>query len=69
MHVLAGSGTLVHALDTLLLTSGTLVWLPRRSQRSFAADGEGMTYLTVHPRRPGLSIDTAVVPRPLHETS
>ncbi len=69
MHVLAGSGTLVHALYSLLLTSGSLIWLPRRSQRSIAAGAGGMTYLTVHPRRPGLSIDTAIVPRPLHETS
>jgi len=69
MHVLAGSGTLVHALDSLPLTSGSLIWLPRRSQRSIAAGADGMTYLTVHPRRPGLSIDTAMVTRPLHETS
>jgi uncharacterized protein (DUF2249 family)/quercetin dioxygenase-like cupin family protein len=64
MHVLAGSGTLVHALDSLGLTSGALVWLPRRSQRSIEADGGGMTYLTVHPRRPGLGIESATpVPR------
>jgi uncharacterized protein (DUF2249 family)/quercetin dioxygenase-like cupin family protein len=69
MHVLAGSGTLVHALDSLRLTSGSLIWLPRRSQRSIAAGAGGMTYLTVHPRRPGLSIDTAMVPRSLHEAS
>ena len=69
MHVLAGSGTLVHALDSLRLTSGSLIWLPRRSQRSIEAGAGGMTYLTVHPRRPGLVIDTAMGPRPLHEAS
>ena len=69
MHVLAGSGTLVHALNSFQLSTGDLVWLPRRSQRAIAADGAGLTYLTVHGRRPGLSIDAAMARRPLDEAS
>jgi hypothetical protein len=41
------------------LRAGALVWLPRRSQRSITAGPTGLRYLTVHPRRPALSIDTA----------
>jgi uncharacterized protein (DUF2249 family) len=59
MHVVAGSGQLIHELDRLQLEVGALVWLPRRSRRSIEAGPGGLRYLTVHPRRPALSIGTA----------
>jgi uncharacterized protein (DUF2249 family)/quercetin dioxygenase-like cupin family protein len=58
IHVLNGTGELVTETGSLPLTAGGLVWLPRRSQRSIAAGPTGLSYLTVHPRRPPLSIDT-----------
>jgi len=33
-----------------------LVWLPRRSRRAIEAGAQGLSYLTVHRKRPGLSI-------------
>jgi uncharacterized protein (DUF2249 family)/quercetin dioxygenase-like cupin family protein len=59
MHVLGGSGELAHERDRIALSAGTLIWLPRRSQRSITAGADGLTYLTVHQRRPGLSIGSA----------
>lgn len=61
IHVLAGSGRLTTELDTLELRGGTLVWLPRRSRRQFAAGPDGLRYLTVHQRRQALTLTT--VPR------
>ncbi|MFJ9663509.1 cupin domain-containing protein [Streptomyces sp. NPDC101219] len=54
--VLAGSGTLTAPDGTHVLTSGTLTWLPHGSTRALAADDGGLTYLTVHRRRPGMRI-------------
>ena len=65
IHVLAGSGTLTHELGDVGLASGSLAWLPRRSQRSITAGPNGLTYLTVHGRRPGLSIQAAGRPTAL----
>lgn len=56
VHVLAGAGEALTELDTVLLEPGALLWLPRKSRRGFAAGSQGLTYLTVHLRRPGLSI-------------
>jgi uncharacterized protein (DUF2249 family) len=58
IHVLAGSGELTTELDTLMLRGGTLIWLPRRSRRSFAAGPDGLRYLTVHQRRQALTLTT-----------
>ncbi|MDQ0774749.1 quercetin dioxygenase-like cupin family protein [Streptomyces aurantiacus] len=54
--VIAGDGTLVTPDGPEALTQGRLVWLPRGSTRGLTAHGEGLSYLTVHPRRPGLQI-------------
>ena len=54
--VLAGDGTLGSVGETLHLASGTLLWLPQGSCRSLAAGDDGMSYLTVHRRRPGMQI-------------
>lgn len=53
--VLTGNGCLGTVGETLHLTSGAIVWLPRGSERSLAA-ADDMTYLTVHQRRAGLQI-------------
>ncbi|HEY3527983.1 MAG TPA: DUF2249 domain-containing protein [Nocardioides sp.] len=58
VHVLAGSGTLSTELDTTVaLAPGVLLWLPRRSRRSFQAGETGLRYLTVHRRRQALVLD------------
>ncbi|WP_084960700.1 DUF2249 domain-containing protein [Thermoactinospora rubra] len=57
--VLGGTGHLDTELDVLELRPGALVWLPRRSRRRFAAGADGLTYLTVHRRRPSLVLDVA----------
>jgi quercetin dioxygenase-like cupin family protein len=54
--VLAGDGVLGTADETIHLTGGTMLWLPRGSSRSLAAGEDGISYLTVHRRRPGMQI-------------
>ena len=54
VHVLAGSGRLGTETGEIDLAAGALVWLPRRSRRSFTAGAEGLRYLTVHRRRQAL---------------
>jgi uncharacterized protein (DUF2249 family)/quercetin dioxygenase-like cupin family protein len=56
IHVVAGTGRLDTELDPVELTAGALVWLPRRSRRGFTAGSEGLTYLTVHQRKPALTL-------------
>ncbi|WP_168207280.1 DUF2249 domain-containing protein [Microlunatus elymi] len=63
IHVLAGSGTLTTESGTLDLTAGDLLWLPRRSRRSFAAGDDGLRYLTVHQRRASLQLDLTALQR------
>ncbi|MFJ8749528.1 hypothetical protein ACIREO_09350 [Streptomyces sp. NPDC102441] len=59
--VLAGGGSLrTGDGDTLELAPTTVTWLPRTSRRALEAGPEGLTYLTVHRRRPGLTIKPAV---------
>lgn len=59
IHVLAGSGHLATELDTLALSPGSLIWLPRRSRRQFTAGPDGLRYLTVHQRRQALTLTAA----------
>jgi len=61
IHVLAGSGQLTTERDTIDLTPGILLWMPRRSRRQFAAGPAGLRYLTVHQRRQALVLDTSRV--------
>ena len=56
LPVLAGDGTLGATGGTLHLTIGILAWLPRGSARSLTAGKHGLSYLTVHQRRPGMQI-------------
>ncbi|HEY7010804.1 MAG TPA: DUF2249 domain-containing protein [Jatrophihabitantaceae bacterium] len=56
MYVLAGSGQLATQRAPVQIAAGSLIWLPRRSRRAIHAGPDGLAYLTVHPRRPALSI-------------
>ncbi|NUO59567.1 MAG: hypothetical protein HOV71_27070 [Hamadaea sp.] len=56
IHVLAGGGHLDSDDQTLELAPGALVWLPRGSQRAVVAGPDGLTYFSVHPKRPPLGI-------------
>lgn len=51
IHVLSGSGRLTTEQGTIDLAPGTLLWLPKRSQRQFTAGPDGLRYLTVHQKR------------------
>jgi quercetin dioxygenase-like cupin family protein len=54
--VLAGSGTLTAGGEEVRLAAGTVLWLPHGSSRGLAAGDGGLSYLTVHRRRPGMRI-------------
>lgn len=64
--VVAGSGCVDTTGGELTLTAGELLWLPRGSTRRLVAGDRGLSYLTVHRRRPGMQITRparAVEPR------
>lgn len=54
--VLAGDGTIGTENGPEPLSGGTLLWLPHGSSRSLTAGDTGLSYLTVHRRRPGMRI-------------
>ncbi|GAB3175960.1 cupin domain-containing protein [Streptomyces incanus] len=54
--VLSGEGSLTAPDGTRPLRAGALTWLPHGSTRALAAGEQGLTYLTVHRRRPGMQI-------------
>lgn len=54
--VVDGSGMLAAAGTLTSLTTGMVAWLPHGSSRSLAAGDRGLSYLTVHRRRPGMQI-------------
>lgn len=58
--VVAGGGVLGTgaADEPEPLTEGSLVWLPHGAPRSITAGEAGLTYVTVHQRRPGMRIGT-----------
>lgn len=56
IHVVRGSGLLGTDDGAIDLEPGAVVWLPRRSRRGFAAGPDGLSYLSVHVRRPRLSV-------------
>lgn len=53
---IAGTGALATATGPLPLAAGSLIWLPRGSTRALSAGPTGLSYLTVHQRRPGMQI-------------
>ena len=54
--VVDGGGTLGTTEGSEPLGEGRLIWLPHGSTRSVTAGTEGLSYLTVHRRRPGMRI-------------
>ncbi|MGW8064065.1 hypothetical protein ACVV2G_17765 [Streptomyces ziwulingensis] len=54
--VLDGGAALVLPDDRRPLRPGALTWLPSGSTRAVLAGPDGVTYLTVHRRRPGMRI-------------
>ncbi len=50
--VVSGSGV----MGDERVSEGKLLWLPHGSTRSITAGEDGLTYLTVHRRRPGMQI-------------
>ena len=54
--VVAGGGAVGTPDGQQSLADGNLVWLPRGSTRNITAGADGLSYLTVHRRRPGLQI-------------
>ncbi|MEU2608317.1 MULTISPECIES: cupin domain-containing protein [Streptomyces] len=54
--VVAGEGTLDSEAGPQSLAPGCLTWLPRGTARSISAGDDGLSYLTVHRRRPGMRI-------------
>ncbi|GAA4335840.1 hypothetical protein GCM10023086_68720 [Streptomyces venetus] len=63
--VVAGDGTLAGDADPQPLAPGSLVWLPHGSARGLIAGDGGLSYVTVHRRRPGMRIGS----RPSTDTS
>lgn len=57
--VLAGGGRLVVDGEPRQLAPGGLVFLPRGTSRAVTAGPDGLAYLTVHRRRPGMAIGRA----------
>ena len=56
LHVLQGDGQVLTRDEPVDLRPGSLLWLPRGSRRGLQAGPEGVSYLTVHVRRPPLGI-------------
>jgi quercetin dioxygenase-like cupin family protein len=54
--VVAGAGAVGTPDGPRPLAEGNLVWLPHGSTRSITAGKDGLSYLTVHRRRPGRQI-------------
>ncbi|KOV96801.1 hypothetical protein ADK65_26380 [Streptomyces sp. NRRL B-1140] len=54
--VVSGDGTLGSAAGPHPVEPGTLVWLPHGSVRGVTAGAGGLSYVTVHRRRPGMQI-------------
>ncbi len=54
--VLAGAASLTGADGEHALRPGVLTWLPHGSTRALEAGPDGVAYLTVHRRRPGMRI-------------
>jgi quercetin dioxygenase-like cupin family protein len=59
MIVVHGTGQVETEVGEVAVGPGDIVWLPRRSQRAIVAGGDGLSYLTVHPRRPPMTIGAA----------
>ncbi|MFB7629636.1 cupin domain-containing protein [Streptomyces sp. NPDC056149] len=56
LYVVAGDGAVDTDQGREPLAEGGLLWLPHGSRRSLTAGRNGLAYLTVHRRRPGMQI-------------
>ncbi|MFF8832922.1 cupin domain-containing protein [Streptomyces sp. NPDC015131] len=63
LYVVEGDGRLGTGEGERPVEAGCLVWLPRGARRGMVAGPEGLAYLTVHRRRPGLTIGAAPAAR------
>jgi hypothetical protein len=54
--VVTGDGVMDTPEGILPLAEGVLLWLPHGSTRSITAGRQGLAYVTVHRRRPGMQI-------------
>jgi quercetin dioxygenase-like cupin family protein len=54
--VVAGGGTIGTPNGDQALADGNIAWLPCGSTRNITAGNSGLSYLTIHRRRPGLQI-------------
>lgn len=54
--VVAGGGIVGTPDGEQALADGNVVWLPHGSTRNVTAGNDGLSYLTIHRRRPGLQI-------------
>ncbi len=54
--VVAGGGKVGTPNGEQALAVGNVVWMPRSSTRNITAGNNGLSYLTIHRRRPGLQI-------------
>lgn len=54
--VVEGDGRLDNGVAGQPLEPGAVAWLPRTARRALAAGPNGLAYLSVHQRRPGLRI-------------
>ncbi|GAA2885846.1 hypothetical protein [Streptomyces mexicanus] len=54
--VVTGDGVMDSPEGMLPLVEGVLLWLPHGSTRSITAGPQGLAYVTVHRRRPGMQI-------------
>ncbi|MET8019252.1 cupin domain-containing protein [Streptomyces decoyicus] len=54
--VVEGDGQLDNGTRAQPLEPGVVAWLPKSAHRALIAGPRGLAYLTVHRRRPGLSI-------------
>lgn len=62
VYVLGGGGRLDVDGERHPLEGGSVVWLPRGARRALEAGAHGLDYLTVHRRRPGMTIGHANEP-------
>ncbi|MEU6546205.1 hypothetical protein [Streptomyces sp. NPDC046859] len=54
--VVGGEGTVTGPGGDQHLATGALLWLPRGCRRALAAGEPGLSYVTVHRRRPGMTV-------------
>ncbi|MGW0548788.1 helix-turn-helix transcriptional regulator [Streptomyces altiplanensis] len=67
VYVAQGAGLLECGGERHELAPGAVAWLPHGARRAVSAGPDGLAYLTVHRRRPGLTIRNAPPVSPVAE--